>query len=238
MSVARFIASQRTEHSVPHTVCCRALDVSESWFYKWNDREPTPRRRRREQLIAAIGKEFEDSGRTYGSPRIGLELREKGWRVSNNTIAVIMPGRALTWNPTMRVPARARHASGLASSSPIPVIAQNAALFVRDLASDSGVAERRSTDGGALASASSRRSSDGGHLGVSTDAEAESLVLGDAMVYCNVAVTCRRRRWAGRGRHLRLRATPTPSTDADPFVSSSGPRSPAGEITYSTAANR
>ncbi len=72
MSVARFIASQRTEHSVPHTVCCRALDVSESWFYKWNDREPTPRRRRREQLIAAIGKEFEASGRTYGS-------RASGW---------------------------------------------------------------------------------------------------------------------------------------------------------------
>lgn len=41
-------------------------------------------------LTAAIGREFEDSGRTYGSPRIGLELREKGWRVSDNTIAARM----------------------------------------------------------------------------------------------------------------------------------------------------
>ncbi|SCL73568.1 hypothetical protein GA0070608_5869 [Micromonospora peucetia] len=33
MSVAAFIASQRTEHSVPHAVACRALGVSESWFH-------------------------------------------------------------------------------------------------------------------------------------------------------------------------------------------------------------
>ncbi|MET8427746.1 IS3 family transposase, partial [Nocardia sp. NPDC004860] len=26
----------------------------------------------------------------YGGPRIGLELREKGWRVSDNTIAALM----------------------------------------------------------------------------------------------------------------------------------------------------
>lgn len=90
MTVARFIASQRTEHGVPHTVACRALDVSESWFYKWNDRPPTPRQQRREQLIGAIEQIFRDSGNTYGSPRVGDELREAGWRVSDNTIAAIM----------------------------------------------------------------------------------------------------------------------------------------------------
>ncbi|GAA2502816.1 hypothetical protein GCM10010198_67780 [Nocardia seriolae] len=94
MSVAGFIAAQRTEHGVPQAVSCRALEVSESWFYKWNDREPTQRQQRREELTAAIGKEFADSGRTYGSPRIGLELREKGWQVSENTIAAIMAENA------------------------------------------------------------------------------------------------------------------------------------------------
>ncbi|MGW5113735.1 IS3 family transposase [Nocardia sp. NPDC004123] len=88
--MAGFIASQRTEHGVPHAVSCRALEVSESWFYKWNDREPTERQQRRTDLTAAIGTEFENSGRTYGSPRIGLELREKGWQVSDNTIAARM----------------------------------------------------------------------------------------------------------------------------------------------------
>ena len=47
MSVASFIASQRTEHVVPHAVSCCALDVDESWFYQWNDREPTEGQQRR-----------------------------------------------------------------------------------------------------------------------------------------------------------------------------------------------
>ena len=90
MTVAGFITSQRTEHGVPHAVSCRALDVSESWFYKWRDREPTERQRRRVELTEAIKKVFHDSGGTYGSPRIGDELRENGRRVSDNTVAGIM----------------------------------------------------------------------------------------------------------------------------------------------------
>jgi hypothetical protein len=46
VSLAAFIADQRTSHQVPHAVACRALKVSESWFYKWNSRKhqqtPTP----------------------------------------------------------------------------------------------------------------------------------------------------------------------------------------------------
>jgi putative transposase len=35
VSVARFIADQRTKHRVPHAACCRFLGVSQAWFYKW-----------------------------------------------------------------------------------------------------------------------------------------------------------------------------------------------------------
>ncbi len=38
MSVARFIADQRTKYRVPHTVVCALLGVSLAWFYKWADR--------------------------------------------------------------------------------------------------------------------------------------------------------------------------------------------------------
>ena len=44
MSVASFVAAQRTDHGVPHALTCRALELSESWFYKWRDRPPTPAR--------------------------------------------------------------------------------------------------------------------------------------------------------------------------------------------------
>jgi putative transposase len=35
VSVARFIADQRTNYRVPHTFTCALLGVSLAWFYKW-----------------------------------------------------------------------------------------------------------------------------------------------------------------------------------------------------------
>ncbi|MEU5431714.1 IS3 family transposase [Streptomyces olivoreticuli] len=92
MTVAGFIAGQRTEHHVPHTVACRALEVSESWFYKWHRRpeQPTKREVRRAALAERITHFFNASGRTYGSPRITLDLWAEGWQVSQNTVAEIM----------------------------------------------------------------------------------------------------------------------------------------------------
>jgi putative transposase len=98
MSVASFVASQRTDHGVPHAKCCRWLGVSESWFYKWHDREPTARERRRVELDAAVRVSFDDFGgtpHTYGSPRIFEDLIEAGWRVSKNTVAASMARQGL-----------------------------------------------------------------------------------------------------------------------------------------------
>ena len=95
MSVAAFIDSQRTEHDVPHTLTCRALGVSESWFYKWRHRQPTARQQRRAELDEAIRGVFDASGGTYGSPRVALELREAGWRVGENTVAARMAALGL-----------------------------------------------------------------------------------------------------------------------------------------------
>ena len=98
MSVAMFIAAQRTEHRVPHAKCCRWLGVSESWFYKWHDREPTARQQRRAELDAAVKTSFDDSGGTpgtYGSPRVWEDLVDAGWRVSINTVAASMARQGL-----------------------------------------------------------------------------------------------------------------------------------------------
>jgi len=84
------IAAQRVEHGVPHATACRALGVSESWFYKWRDGDASPRRARREQLVIAIGQLFAAHHGKYGSPRITDDLREAGWAVSEKTVAAIM----------------------------------------------------------------------------------------------------------------------------------------------------
>ena len=105
MSVAAFVSSQRTVHDVPHAVSCRALGLSESWFYKWRDRAPTSRQARRVELADAIRKVFDDSGGTYGSPRVTLELWAAGWQVGENTVAKLMASLGLAG----RKPKRRRH---------------------------------------------------------------------------------------------------------------------------------
>jgi len=88
--VAAFIATQREQHGVPHAVACRALGVSQAWFYKWCHGDASPQHARREQLAVAIGRWFAAHHGTYGSPRITADLRDEGWRVSENTVAKLM----------------------------------------------------------------------------------------------------------------------------------------------------
>jgi putative transposase len=88
--VAGFIASQRAHHQVPQATACRALGVSQAWFYKWCHGDPSPQHARRQQLEVAIRRLFAAHHGTYGSPRITADLREEGWTVSQNTVAAIM----------------------------------------------------------------------------------------------------------------------------------------------------
>ncbi len=89
-SVVGVISDFRTEHGISHRVSCRAPGVSEAWFYKHRTRRPTQRELRRQHLIEAVKEEFDDSGGTYGSPKIWIRLVRQGWRVPVNTIAKIM----------------------------------------------------------------------------------------------------------------------------------------------------
>lgn len=88
--MAGFIAAQRDDYGVPHATTCRALGVSQAWFYKWRHGDPGPQHARREQLRVAIRQLFATHRGTYGSPRITADLRDEGWRVSQNTVAMLM----------------------------------------------------------------------------------------------------------------------------------------------------
>ena len=93
--MAAFIASQRESHGVPQAVSCRALGVSQSWFYKWEQGQLPPRAARRERLKAEIARLFKQREGKDGSPRIAAALREAGWRVSENTVAGLMREQGL-----------------------------------------------------------------------------------------------------------------------------------------------
>ncbi|ANZ13653.1 hypothetical protein SNOUR_01665 [Streptomyces noursei ATCC 11455] len=58
MRGAEFIADQRASHRVPHAVSCRALEVSQSWFYKWLGRTLSACDERRADLALAIREVF------------------------------------------------------------------------------------------------------------------------------------------------------------------------------------
>ena len=66
------------------------LGVSESWFYKWRGRPPSPRQVRRAELDANVKAIFDASGGTCGSPRVLDELRDAGERVSKTTVEASM----------------------------------------------------------------------------------------------------------------------------------------------------
>jgi transposase InsO family protein len=93
--VAALIAVQREQHQIPQAVSCRALGVSQSWFYKWRAGRLPPRAQRREWLKAEIARLFRLHEGKYGSPRITADLRDAGWRVSKNTVAALMAEQGL-----------------------------------------------------------------------------------------------------------------------------------------------
>ena len=90
MSLAAVIVSQREQHGISQAVSCRALGVSQAWFYKWRRGDVSPRRARRAALAAEVARLFRAHHGKYGSPRITADLRDAGWAVSENTVAAVM----------------------------------------------------------------------------------------------------------------------------------------------------
>lgn len=90
------ISNCKAQQDIPHTLTCRALGVSQSWFYKWRHQPVTGREVRRGKLADAIRQIFDASGGTYGSPKVRITLVRQGWRVSVNTVARLMAGLDLT----------------------------------------------------------------------------------------------------------------------------------------------
>lgn len=69
---------------------CAALNVRRSGYYAWRDRPPSERDRDNERLLVQIRVVYQQSRRTYGSPRMTDELRSRGECCNEKRIARLM----------------------------------------------------------------------------------------------------------------------------------------------------
>lgn len=74
---------------------CRMLKVSRSGYYAWQGREPSMRVEQRMKWIEQIRQSHEQSRHTYGSPRVTAELKERGVKICENTVAKLMKREGL-----------------------------------------------------------------------------------------------------------------------------------------------
>jgi putative transposase len=79
----------------PVRLMCEVLDVSPAGYYAWGKRPASKRSERQMKLNEQIREAHEDSRRTYGSPRVTAELKDRGVSVCENTVAKLMKREGL-----------------------------------------------------------------------------------------------------------------------------------------------
>jgi putative transposase len=84
----RFMAKHR--EIWPVRMMCQMLEVSASGFYEWLTRPESARARADRDLLGAIRTSFIESRKTYGSPRVWLDLYDWGYRCSVHRVARLM----------------------------------------------------------------------------------------------------------------------------------------------------
>jgi transposase InsO family protein len=83
-----FIQAHRDEFEV--SVMCDVMNVSASGYYGWRARPDSERARAKRVLQALIRQTFEDTRKTYGSPRLYQHLKQNGVRCGEHRVARLM----------------------------------------------------------------------------------------------------------------------------------------------------
>jgi putative transposase len=80
-------------------VLCAALDVSESGYYAWKNREPSQHCREDARLATEIQQIFLDHRRVYGSPRIHAVLKARDIHCGRKRVVRLMQQLGLSAQP-------------------------------------------------------------------------------------------------------------------------------------------
>ena len=79
----------------PIKLLCQTLGVSRTGYYAHRQKPQRPRRVQDQKLVQQITPIFQQSRRTYGSPRIHAALRRAGERCGKNRVARLMRQQGL-----------------------------------------------------------------------------------------------------------------------------------------------
>jgi len=96
----RLIDAEKAE--LPVGRLCALLDVSPSGYYAWRSRKPSRRQLDDMVFLAHIRAHFAASRRTYGSPRMHVELSEEGLAIGRHRVARLMSENGLRANQKRR----------------------------------------------------------------------------------------------------------------------------------------
>mgnify|MGYP001616836821 CR=1 FL=1 len=90
----RFMEDNRSAFGVERM--CRILRVSRSGYYDWRDRGLSQRELRHQRLLVEIGRLFQKSRKTYGSPRVFDALRGEDKRCGKHQVESLMRQNGIT----------------------------------------------------------------------------------------------------------------------------------------------
>lgn len=82
--------------SFPIAAMARVLDVTPQGYYAFAKRPPSARTRAEQELCTRVRQIFDESGATYGSPRVLEALRTQGYRTSKRRVERALRGMGLT----------------------------------------------------------------------------------------------------------------------------------------------
>jgi putative transposase len=98
----RFAFIETEKAGFPVTLMCRMLAVSRAGFYAWRRRPAAARTREDRVLAVAVAAIYAEHHGRYGSPRVRMELRDRGQHSGRKRIARLMRLQGLRARPRRR----------------------------------------------------------------------------------------------------------------------------------------
>ena len=112
----RFAFIETEKAGFPVALMCQMLAVSRAGFYAWR-RRPVAARTRQDQVLAvAVAAIYAEHHGRYGSPRVQMELRDRGQHSGRKRIARLMRAQGLRARPKRRYRTTTDSRHGLAVS--------------------------------------------------------------------------------------------------------------------------